>query len=219
MTGAIIPTDWDGVSFNCQKVVWPASVQWRAILFGQFTEPHYSSFWDEDTGDVDDAVQAVKDAEKLTEPEFWTEDCDVQSGHPVSAFLAYPTSAQVLTPGTWNTVRWASLEWDLNNPGFDLAANGHIPGPEGHVGIWHYDIQLNVQPPASYYAMRVRINETGLILARFDHLTTYPRISLDHYWEIGSNKMEVQVHADNFATVQAGRSETMFNGHFLGEVD
>lgn len=53
-----IPDDWDGTSYCCRIVQWPASSQWSAILLGLITWPLRGRFWDERTGQVTDA-QAI----------------------------------------------------------------------------------------------------------------------------------------------------------------
>jgi hypothetical protein len=52
MTGNIIPSDWDGVTFECQIIEWPASNEWRAIFNGLMTSPSRGRFWDGDTGSI-----------------------------------------------------------------------------------------------------------------------------------------------------------------------
>lgn len=53
-----IPSDWDGVSWCCNVIEWPASQQWQAILLGFITTPKRGRFWDITTGTITD-VQAV----------------------------------------------------------------------------------------------------------------------------------------------------------------
>lgn len=47
-----IPDDWDGVSWCCVPIDWPASAQWQAILLGFVTTPQTGRFWDERTGSI-----------------------------------------------------------------------------------------------------------------------------------------------------------------------
>lgn len=53
-----IPGDWDGVSWCCHVVDWPASEQWQAVLHGLVATPTRGRFWDERTGTITD-VQDV----------------------------------------------------------------------------------------------------------------------------------------------------------------
>lgn len=53
-----IPDDWDGTSWCCHVVEWPASTLWRAILLGFISTPSRGRFWDASTGSVQDA-QAI----------------------------------------------------------------------------------------------------------------------------------------------------------------
>lgn len=218
MAGAVIPTDWDGVTFNCQKVWWPSSVQWRAILLGQITEPERDSFWDASTGTVEDAKKAIEDAENLTAPEFWEEDCDVIPGHPVSSFLAYSTSDQVLTTGAFTTVIWDTLLWDFNSSGFNLFQNGHDALTPNKPGWWHYDVQLEIIPSSQWKRSRARLVGTGQELARIDTDWKYLRLSFNHKWGEGEPPLVIQAFTSLAATVQAGRTQSWFSGHYLGAV-
>jgi len=59
-----IPDDWDGVTWCCQVVEWPASQQWQAILVGFLSTPSRGRFWDGDTGiivDVQEVGQQIID--------------------------------------------------------------------------------------------------------------------------------------------------------------
>ncbi len=218
MAGAIIPDDWDGVSFNCQRVWWPSSVQWRAILAGQITEPGNTYFWDEDTGEEEDAAQAVLDAEDLTSPDFWTGECDMIPGHPVVAFLAYPSSLLILTLGSYVPIRCNVLKYGYNNPGYDISDWSHKPLPEGHEGIWHYDVQAHILPQDKRYSLRARIPSRSLTIARHDSKHSLLQLSFDYDWNEGGDKLVIEAWTNTSATVQSGRYSTFFSGHYLGEV-
>ena len=56
-----IPKDWDGTSYCCQVVEWPASVEWQAIFVGLMTMPSVGRFWDASTGSVKEAQDIGKD--------------------------------------------------------------------------------------------------------------------------------------------------------------
>ena len=218
MAGAIIPDDWDGVSFNCQKVIWPSSVKWRAILRGQITEPERTSFWDPDSGTVQDAVDAVEDAEFLTSPGFWTETCDVIPGHPVAAFKAYPTSLLLMLGGTWDQVRFNALKWDHNSSGFDVVAWGHDADSVEKYGIWHYDIQVAILPVTGNWKIRALQGVGGTELARKDDQDFTSTLSFDYDWLPDDPEIIIEVYGGGPGTVQAGFIRVWFSGHYLGEV-
>lgn len=75
MTGAIVPDDWDGSTFKCLTIEWPASQLWEAILLGAISAPGSPFYWDKDSGDVDEAVLAMSDAYLSTIADR-LEDCD-----------------------------------------------------------------------------------------------------------------------------------------------
>jgi len=58
MPGIPIPDDWDGETYSCWCIEWPASEQWRAILLGYMSSPKLGREWDETTGSILD-VQAI----------------------------------------------------------------------------------------------------------------------------------------------------------------
>lgn len=58
MSQVPIPDDWDGQTWDCAIVEWPASDDWLAILRGLITWPQRGRFWDAETGSILDA-QAV----------------------------------------------------------------------------------------------------------------------------------------------------------------
>lgn len=218
MAGAIIPDDWDGVSFNCQKVVWPASVLWRAILFGQITEPEGPSFWDEDTGDVGDAVDAVNDAEVLTAPEFWTEDCDVIPGHPVSAFRVTINAQKTLVADVWKRIDWDIFQWEHNEPSYVVSAAGHRPLLVGKDGLWHYDLQVELGTTWADLAVRAIIAGSGKVIAQSLPATNFFVMSWDYDWQLAGNKMVIEVKSSLAGTIEPSASSTVWSAHYLGDI-
>lgn len=57
MSEVPIPSDWDGVSWQCLTVEWPFSDDWTAIFTGLLTWPIRGRFWDGDTGTITDAQE------------------------------------------------------------------------------------------------------------------------------------------------------------------
>lgn len=52
-----IPSDWDGDSWFCIQMQWPASPQYIALLAGVISQPSRGWWWNEKTGSVIDAQQ------------------------------------------------------------------------------------------------------------------------------------------------------------------
>jgi hypothetical protein len=186
-------------------------------LLGQLTEPERESFWDPDSGDVDDAIEAVNEAERLTAAEFWTEDCDVIPGHPVSAFLAYQVGNQAFVAQTWNKLGWDTFEYSHNDPGFDLDDNIHYPIPEGKEGLWHYDVGVIFVPSGNYWACRAREEDADLQMVRVDQTLTGCNLSFDYDWGEGGTGIAIEVWPGASGGAVSNGRVTWFSGHYLGE--
>ncbi len=218
MAGAVIPDDWDGVSFNCQKVIWPSSILWKAILLGQITEPERSSFWDPDSGDIDDAMQAVVDAENLTSPFFFTEDCDVLPGQDiVSTFKVNKDTALGLGADTWTFVPWDIYDFQHNSPDFVLPISQHLVTNPDLFGLWHYDLTLGLNTLNTIYT---RVVETpgptnlvhlGSSLGRIN-------VSFDYVWPGAGKGLHVEVYSTAVSSLRIGPAWCQWNGHFVGPV-
>ncbi len=218
MAGAIIPDDWDGSTFECNKIQWPASPKWQAILLGQITEPAWANYWDPDTGDVEEAQEGVEDAFDLTIPDIYSEDCNVIPGIPVAAFWANKTANQAITAGTWTTVTWDTMGYDLNNPNFSLALEAHNPINADLMGLWHYDVNLKlltatlmvaraIQTPGNVVKAWARMANNGTISLSFDE----PHI-------VGGDQLRIEIWSSIANTVMGHIPDTRYNGHFLGPV-
>lgn len=55
-----IPNDWDGETYECYTVKWPASFEWRAILNGLIDTAGTGWYYNEATGNVISARDAIK---------------------------------------------------------------------------------------------------------------------------------------------------------------
>lgn len=218
MSGAIIPDDWDGSTFECQRIEWPASPKWRAILLGQATEPGWQSYWDANTGDVEDAARAANDAYELTVPDIYTEECEempvLQSAFKVRLNAAYP-----MGPATEYLVFWEAYEYQWNNPGFNLPLSGHEADSVGKYGVWHYDVELFFQPQvAAFYTARAWAAGIGQI-ARDDQELPRCQLSFDWVWPpYPGNRISIYVYSSVSTALQSGVGDTHFSGHYLGPV-
>lgn len=63
MTGAIIPDDWDGVTWTDKRVTVPDSAKWLSIVRGNITLGQSPFFWDVDSGSVEDATNTAEEIE------------------------------------------------------------------------------------------------------------------------------------------------------------
>jgi len=53
----LIPSDWDGETWECFQVQWPKSDEWLAVLRGLLTLPMRGRNWDEESGSIRDVQQ------------------------------------------------------------------------------------------------------------------------------------------------------------------
>lgn len=217
MPGAIIPDDWDETTYTCQKVIWPASVLWRAILFGQMTEPERESFWDPDSGDVDDAIAAVNAAETQTAPDFWTEDCDVIPGIPVPAFSVHKTAALVLPATTWTTVPFEVYTYEHNNPNFSLASNHHAVVAPDLRGVWHYDVTLKLTSISQIYVRLQKLPGPTTIVF-MGSSSGLVNVSLDYVWALPLHTLHLEVYSVIASGLDIQPYYCIWNGHFVGPV-
>lgn len=218
MAGAIIPDDWDGVTFECNKIQWPASLQWQAILLGQMTELTWPSYWDADSGDVEDAQQAANDAFDLTIPDIYSEDCNVIPGIPVPAFYVIKSSSQAIPAATWTTVTWETIDYGFNNPNFSLALNSHVPVNANLIGLWHYDVFIRFSI-ATLLRVRAR-QQPGSVDKSWGASAADIGVgtSFDVPHEVGGNQLRVEVWSQVANTITQLVPFTRYMGHFLGPV-
>jgi len=88
MPGQPIPNDWDGETFCCHVIEWPASQQWLAILLGLITSPTRGRFWDGATGSIIDAQSVGQQIEAL--------NCIFQEGNSMGCLEELSLSIQCL---------------------------------------------------------------------------------------------------------------------------
>src|SRR5262245_26913379 len=55
-----IPNDWDNETYKCYSVMWPSSFGWLSVLNGLIDQAGTGWFWNEDTGNVVEARDAVR---------------------------------------------------------------------------------------------------------------------------------------------------------------
>jgi len=212
MAGAIIPDDWDGVTFACQRIEWPSSEKWRAILLGSVSEPAQESYWDSETGDPLDAARAVYDAYDKTVPIIYTSGCDdVLTNIPVPTFRAYKDTGLSLLASTWTEVPWDVLEWDLNSPNFVLVDNAHEPVGEAKLGIWNYHINLKLTTSNLMFA-RAILNPGAVDLALTGSDDGHIAMSFFYPHQATGKNITVQV----WSVVASGLDFQQKNCHFSG---
>lgn len=220
MPGAIIPDDWDGVTFECQRIEWPASPKWLAILLGQVSEPSQAAYWDADTGSVDDAIEAVNDAFDLTIPDIYTKECDdVIPAVPVSSFAVIQTIPQVIPSTVWTKILWSSFAYQTNSPNFNIANSLHEPmaGTE-KPGIWHYTAHLNFTTSIPAW-LKIEEQPSGKLLAVvYAPNTVNLHVSADINVDDVDAEITVSLLAIGGTTLVAGLGWSTWYGHWLGPV-
>lgn len=143
MPGAQIPDDWDGSTYECTPIIWPASVLWRAILLGQITECAKNTYWNADTGNPEDAADNAWLAYLQTIPNWFTPCQEV--AQVVSCFRARRTQQQPIIGQAWTTIEWQGTQYSVDNPGFNLGSYSHNPTQAGvdKLGLWTYKLALS----------------------------------------------------------------------------
>lgn len=215
MGGAIIPDDWDGSSYNCYRVNWPQSLQYEAILLGSVSEPAWLSFWDPETGDEQEAADAIYTAYGVTVSDMWTKECDEPVLVP--AFKVKQTSAQALSADAWQVVNWDAYEYQANSPQFQMAQNVHALSDDTWYGIWHYDLLVRVSPTAAL-AMRAIDFQTNAEIARASGEDKFVQLSWDWLWEDTTTKIGVHVYPYSVCSTSPQIYFTQFSGHYVGPV-
>lgn len=216
MPGAIIPDDWDGVTFECNKIKWPSSNKWKAILLGQTSEPSTEAYWDGESGDASDAAVAVQDAYRQTYPDFYVENCDDLPNLPVVAFKGVLVASVITPVQDWITLPWDGLLWDANDPGFSFPNDGHQPIGEGHLGLWHYDFTAQVAVDPGVWFMRAVILETSVVIANTQATGLFGTISFDYEWSGDDDTLVTQVWTNVAGEVESTNSNTNYSGHYVG---
>lgn len=76
----IIPDDWDGETWDCYKVRWPASARWLALLHGLLTTPTRGRWYEESTGSIKAAQLVGMQIFDNNIPLIPCEDCEDENG-------------------------------------------------------------------------------------------------------------------------------------------
>lgn len=182
-------------------------------MLGQITEPEREGFWDEDFGVVADAVQAIEDAETLTSPGFWTEECE--EVNLAKAFWAWQSIPQDLLASTWATLELDELKYSLNNPNFSLALNSHVPVNEDLIGLWHYDVSVYFQTTARHLMRAVQLPWNVVLAIASSTGSRVTTLSFDTPHLVASNQVRIEVWSLSVETLNAQENSTWFNGHFI----
>lgn len=141
MSGAIIPDDWDGSTYKCWKVQWPDSVDYSAILLGSISKPSYLDYWDADSGDAQEAANAIKSAYNATLPDFWASDCE-DPLLTTKGFRVRATSTQAVPAATWTKVLFDEFVYNIKPSTWNLAENAQDMTIPASAGIWQYNASV-----------------------------------------------------------------------------
>lgn len=213
MTGAVIPDDWDGSTYKCYRVEWPYSEQYAAILLGSVSKPSYENYWDPETGDQDQAAEAIEAAYNLTVPDFWSTECDEPMLVP--AFKVKQTSPQALGASAWQVVEWDAFEYQVNSPDFQLATNVHQLTDSELFGIWHYDVLLGVTASPTM-SLRAANFVTGDEIARTHDEDRFIAFSWDYLWDVVGPAIGIHVYPTSVCNTFSQVYLTQFSGHYVG---
>lgn len=212
MPGAIIPDDWDGSTFVCNRIMWPASEQWRALLLGSATNPARVDYWDEDSGDPSDAMQAVEDAFDLTVPTIYTTGCDEMiPGIPVPTFKVSKDTGQALSAATWTPIDWDVLSWNLNSPQFVLPFSKQAITVENNFGVWHYTLNIGIDSATQMFIQAI-ITPGPINLALTGTTNGFAELNFDYIWDGSDVALTVEV----WSLVAANLDIQIKNCHWSG---
>ncbi len=219
MAGAIIPDDWDGSTFECNRIEWPASEKWQAILLGQVSEASQESYWDSQSGDEEDAATAVQTAYRQTTQNIFTVGCDEMiPGIPVPAFKVTKDVDLGLSATTWTIVPWEEFVYEKNAPEFSLAASAHAVRDPDLFGLWHYEVILHT---VDFEPMYIGIwkNPGSTLLGYVGGELTPVGFSFDYIWEDTDDLLTVQVWTFTAQDIDADPLACLWSGTFLGPVE
>lgn len=220
MSGARIPDDWDGSTYDCYRIQWPSSDDWRALLLGQVTEPSQEWFWDDATGDVDEAVSAVLTAEDLTALEFPEVPCGDSMIVPV--FKVYLESNQVLSVGSWNLITDWAVAYNLNGAGFNLANSGHRGFySEGQFikGVWQYHMQVKFTTVPEAYLGAWMSSPNSHPCREHGKTARDLGMSFQHTYQSQEQWLKMRVLPVTEGTLVSGVNNTYFSGYFVGAIE
>lgn len=213
MPGAIVPSDWDGSTYDCLQIKWPSSEQWKAFLLGQMTELVSTNYWDatvSSEAEIEAAVLAVETAYRETIENF---PLECESMQTTRAFAAVPVS-QVVQPNAWKPLEFVDPEYIIGNPGFEysLGGGGHRPyngGPDA-AGLWTYKAVIWVtQPTPIRIHLASGLNGT-VHTERGFYFTEGKQCVISHwstYWTGNSDIMNLMMFSTtNFVNIDQTRS-------------
>lgn len=219
MPGAIIPDDWDGSTYECLKIQWPSSPLWRALLFGQVSEPGTATYWDPSTGDEEAAAVAAARAygQTISQEELGCEEGEDCVIVPASSFAVVHGAQQQIQASTWTPLIWNSYAWNNNNPGFDLPNDRHSPVAASRAGFWYYNVGISLQTVTTW-----NVALTGVVSGNIVYLGTLTEPSQRFSTIIPITNVNdtyiVQIYTLVTLWTSPGWAVTDFRGTWLGPV-
>lgn len=219
MSGYPIPNDWDGSTFKCHKVYWPNSERYEALLLGQLSKPQQAYFWDQNTGDVLEAIDAIVLAENATIPTFFSENCEPMLP-PVAAFKYYLGSNQTLpSNGDFAKVNLlASQVYDVNDTGWLGTQSTHFPYiVQRNNGLWRYTA-IGRLASGILGSIRLVTTSGGVIAtARGNQIRLV--VTGDFLWQGETIGIVLEAQADGGGTLFSGSGSTHLSAVYLGPVE
>ena len=217
MTGAIVPDDWDGSSYQCLKVIWPSSEQWTAILLGQITEPAKTAYWMGLETEKEEAAKATENAylQTIANDGYIAECEDIMIP---SAFKFNKSDGLSIDASFWQSVSFNSAVYEINEPGWDdgFFTPGHRPADVGKAGLWHYELAFSALTPSLMF-LRCVIEETGEQIALTRGSGNFATLSFEYFWDGGEDKLIPEIWTLEASTLDTQPKNCYFSGFYLGE--
>jgi hypothetical protein len=138
MPGAIVPTDWDGVTYTERKVMWPNSSQWLSILGGGLSRSALLEFWDDADGGAEDAAAIGSSLISLNVDGIYFPGL-CQSGASMNFEAFRSGSANSVSPNVWTPISYFT---DVVNRDGANWLNDRHEVREGQYGLWMYTVAV-----------------------------------------------------------------------------
>ena len=218
MSGAIVPDDWDGSTYKCYKIRWPNSNLYSAILLGAISRPSFPSYWDPDTGDVDEAVEAIESSYDQTIPDFWIEDCE-DTVLMTKGFRVQNNSVQSIPAVTWTKVIFNTFVWNKQPTTWNMSENAQDMTIPASAGIWQYNAGLVVSA-ATRILLSIRLNNYYVIA--YSGNSAIQRLLLSTAWDVDATWtwLNLWVYTDIAVDILSVDDATpWFEGHLIKPVE
>ena len=219
MPGSPIPDDWDGETYECQSIMWPSSPLWRAILFGQVSEPSDVNYWQQPNGDAETASRAVSIAYGLTigqENHCGVNPQMLEQLLPPSYLLVGVSANQTILATQNQRVDFDTLVENNGTHGFNFSLHAHGPLSVDKPGLWQYFLQISFD--LADVEMRIY---SGGVDNGWDITWEGPKV-FTHSWIFNNvsaqDTQKIRIVPTSDIVVQGGVAKSFWSMHYLGEI-